>query len=414
MEFNIVYFAFVGPKYGGVEQKIIAQFDALAKQRANVILYFVCSFSPKGIFAGEINKRPNIKVLVNTSGKVKNPFSRRKEKFQLISNVLKDYNPKNTIVYFRYPDPDFLFLNLLKVCKEYKFVTEHQEIENTFKKSRFTGSYLGYVLETIYGRTVRKRICAFVGVTREISDFEVKRSCEPKKRKITIGNGIDVQKYPMRIMNNEHPEIIKILFVGSGYRRHGLDRIIKGIAIHMNSEKKPYKINLRIAGDCLEMNENRKLVKKLKVGEYVEFLGEKNNSELDEHFNWADIAAGNLGFHRVGLKYASNLKTKEYFSRGIPFFESTTDEDFADSKYVFKADSNETPINMDEIISFALKSRSDSEHPKVMRNYAAVNLDWSIKMQKLMLFLESLFKNPQAPLEFFDGAARLHLAHNNL
>ena len=42
MDFNIVYFAVVGPKYGGVEQKIIAQFDALAKQRANVILYFVC------------------------------------------------------------------------------------------------------------------------------------------------------------------------------------------------------------------------------------------------------------------------------------------------------------------------------------------------------------------------------------
>ena len=328
MDFNIVYFAVVAHKYGGVEQKIIAQFDALVKQRTNVILYLVCSFSPIGIFAGEINKRPNIKVVVNTSSKVKNPFSRRKEKFQLIAKVLKDYNPQNTIVYFRYPDPDFLFLKFLKAFKEYKFVTEHQEIENTFKKSRFTGSYLGYMLETIYGRNVRKRICAFVGVTREISDFEVKRSGEPKKRKITIGNGVDVQKYPMRIMNNEHPEIIKILFVGSGYRRHGLDRIIKGIAIYINSGENRYKINLRIAGDCPEMNENRKLVKKLKINEYVEFLGDKNNYELDEHFNWADIGAGNLGFHRVGLKYASNLKTKEYFSRGIPFFESTTDEDF--------------------------------------------------------------------------------------
>ena len=82
---------------------------------------------------------------------------------------------------------------------------------------------------------------------------------------------------------------------------------------------------------------------------------------------------------------------------------------------MFKADSNETPINMDEIISFTLKIRSDFEHPKVMRHYAAVNLDWSTKMQKLILFLESLFKNPQqAYPEFYDGATKLHLAHDNL
>jgi glycosyltransferase involved in cell wall biosynthesis len=395
MEFNIVYFAFVSANYGGVEQKIIAQFDALVKQRPNVTLYFVCSFYPKGMFVSEINKRPNVKVLVNTETKVKNPYFRRKEKFQLVSKVLKEYDPKNTIVYFRHPDSDFLFLDFLKANKEYKFITEHQEVENTFKKSRFNGNYFGFILETFFGRNVRKRLSAFVGVTREISDFEIKKSGEPNKRKITIGNGTDVQKFSVRSLNNEHPETIKLLFVGSGYRRQGLDRIIKGIAIYVNSGEKPYKIILRVAGESRQMNENRKLVKKLKIDEYVEFLGEKNPLELDEHFNWADIGVGNLGFHRVGLKYASNLKTKEYFSRGIPFFESTIDEDLAGSEYFIRADANDSPINMGEIVNLALKIRSDSEHPKIMRNYAMANLDWSIKMKKLILFLESVFNSPQ-------------------
>lgn len=392
MDFSIVYFASVGQNYGGVEQKIIAQFDALVKQRSNVVLYLICSFSPNGALALEVNKRPNIKLLVNTLSKVKNPFYRRKEKFQLISNVLKNYDPGETLIYFRYPDADFQFLDFLKANKGYKIVTEHQEIENTFRKFKIRVNYLDNLLESIYGRNVRRRIHAFVGVTSEITDFEIKASGEPKKNRITIGNGIDVQNYPIRILNTEHPEIIKILFVGSGYPRHGLDRIIKGISNYVDSGETRYGIVLRIAGDSNQMKDNKNLVKKLRIEEYVEFLGDRNSQELNEHFNWADIGAGSLAFHRIGLKYTSNLKAREYFSRGIPFFASTIDEDLIlASKYVLSVDPNDYPINVKDIVTFALKVRSDLEHPKIMRDFATTHLDWNIKMKQLIIFLESLF-----------------------
>jgi hypothetical protein len=90
------------------------------------------------------------------------------------------------------------------------------------------------VFETVYGRKVRNRISAFVGVTQEITDFEINESRIKNKHSATIGNGISVNKYPVRKFRNEQPETIKLLFVGSGYRTHGLDRLIKGLAASLN------------------------------------------------------------------------------------------------------------------------------------------------------------------------------------
>jgi glycosyltransferase involved in cell wall biosynthesis len=394
VEFNIVYFASVEQNYGGVEQKIISQFDALINQKSNVVLYLICSYPPKGIFALEIEKRTSVRVLLNALGNVKNPFFRRKEKFELISKTLKEYNPTNTIVYLRHPDADFILLSFLKLNKVYKIVTEHNEIENRFYSLRFNDGFWGKVLETIYGKKVRKRICAFVGVTKEITDFEIRESGVQGKKAITIGNGIDVHKYPLRILNKQHPEIIKLLFVGAGHRSHGLDRIIKGIAAYIQTGERPYNIMLRISGESREMDRSRALVKRLKINDHVEFLRYRNPEELNIHFNWADIGVGGLGFHRIGLKYTSNLKAREYFSRGLPFFLSSVDEDLdACSRYVHMVDAKESAINIPDIIRFALIVRSDMGHPQTMRSYAINHLDWSIKMKTLITFFESLLSS---------------------
>ena len=57
MSITIVYVAIVGQNYGGVEQKIISQFDALKQYRSNVFLYLLTSFPPRGAFAEQIKKR---------------------------------------------------------------------------------------------------------------------------------------------------------------------------------------------------------------------------------------------------------------------------------------------------------------------------------------------------------------------
>jgi len=388
MEFNVVYFATVGRNFGGVEQKILAQYDELSKLKPNAVLYLVCSNAPQDTFAKEISTRPGVKILANSSTNTKNPFYRRKEKFQLISKALKNHDPENTIIYFRFPNSDFEMLKFLKENRKFRFVTEHQEKEANLREHNVAK----YILENFYGRRVRKRLSAIVGVTPEITKFQVEESGQQDKRNITLGNGIHVQKYQVRKLNPAHPEIVKILFVGSGYRCHGIDRIMKGIANYIHSGENKYKVVVRIAGESSTMNANRVLAKKLKVEENVRFIGHKNVEELNEHYNWADIAMGSLAFHRIGLTFVSNLKAREYFTRGIPFFTSAIDEDLSGSpEYVMKVDADDLPINITDIVNFALRIRSDTCHPCKMREYASANLDWSIKIKKLVKFFETLF-----------------------
>jgi glycosyltransferase involved in cell wall biosynthesis len=388
MEFNVVYLATVGRNFGGVEQKIIAQYDELSKLKPAAVLYLVCSKNPQGTFAKEINKRPGVKVLANSATNIRNPFYRRREKFQLISKALKNHDPENTIIYFRFPNSDFEMLKFLKENRKFRVVTEHQEKEVNFREY----NVVNHILENFYGRRVRRRLSAIVGVTPEITKFEIEESGQRDKRNITLGNGVNVQKYPIRKLNPDHPEIIKILFVGSGYRCHGIDRIIKGIANYIHSGENKYNVLVRIAGEGNTMNANRTLAKKLRVEQNVGFLGHKNLEELNEHYNWADIAMGSLALHRIGLNFVSNLKAREYFTRGIPFFTSSVDEDLAGcAEYVMKVEADELPINIPDIINFTLRMRADTYHPRKMREYALANLDWSVKIKKLVGFFETLF-----------------------
>lgn len=386
MNFKIAYFAFAGNSYGGVEQKIIAQYDALIKIKSEVFLYLVCTFKPKDEFLNEIKKRGNVFVLQNSHIAINNPIKRRKEKFQLITNILKGYNPNESLIYLRYPGADYLFNDFLKLNNKFKIITEHQQIENTFKRFKFNGNYLTNILETIWGKSVRKRIAAFVCVTPEILDYEIRESRDNNKMGITIGNGINVTKYEVRKPINTHPEIIKVLFVGAGYRTHGLYRLIKSIAEYLVNNHK-YNVLLKVAGNSKEMDETKTLAEKLNLRNNVEFYGEQNNIQLNKLFDWADIAVGSLAIHRKGLIYTSELKAREYFSRGLPFFWSTKDTDFPDKyTYIFEVPAGESIFNFNTIIDFVNKIREDNEHPQKMREYAIQHLDWSVKVKKLMDF----------------------------
>lgn len=342
MNYNILYFAFVSNKLGGVEQKILAQFDALKAIHPATYLYLVSTFKPGLALEKEISKREDLIVLVNTI--VKNPLKRRKEKFDLIVNSLKNYLPHNTIIYFRYPNADFIFCRFLKENSSYKIITEHQEIENTFKKGKFNGNYLRNTFELIWGRKVRKLLAGFVGVTPEITAYELSIAKQPNKPALTNGNGIHVEKYPVRQPMLEKPNEIKILFVGAGYRTHGLHRLLKSMAnFKKEHQDAKYDIILNVAGDSNEMLYNIELVKELGLQQNVHFLGQCEREALNQLYDWADVAVGSLGIHRKGLSYTSELKAREYYSRGIPFFWSTMDEDLPkDNPYVLNLEQMST------------------------------------------------------------------------
>ena len=393
MEYNILYFAFVSDIFGGVEQKILAQHDALISLNRNVRLFLVSTLHPREKFDSEIRKRENITVLINSQTLKKNPIRRRIEKFNLIENEIRVFSPSDTIIYMRYPIADFFFFSFLKKVSHYKVITEHQEIENTFTKGKFNGNFTRNILEFIWGKKVRTLLSGFVGVTPEISSYELSISTLSSKPVLTNGNGIDCEQYLVRQPLLNSADEIKMLFVGAGYRTHGLHRLLKSMAEFKEQEHaSAYTVLLKVAGDSNEMLINKKLVVKYGLQDDVLFLGHCEGEELNFLYNWADVAVGSLGIHRKGLRFTSELKAREYYCRGIPFFWSAIDQDLPiDNPYVLKLTDDESTFDMIEIIHFVERIRRLPSHPYEMRQYAESFLDWKIKMTTLYNFFDEVF-----------------------
>lgn len=392
MNYNLFFVAFIGGEFGGIEQKLIAQFDALQSCGVNINMFLISKVVSSDRLLQETVKRPGISIVINSAEKINNPWRRRKEKFDLILSKLSDFEPKNTIIYFRDPQSDILFLRFLQSSKIFKFVTEHQDIENTFSKGIFKGRFLINTLELIWGKACRKMITGFVSVTTEITTYERSLAGDRNHYFETIGNGIDIVRYPLRMPERDfHDNEIRLLFIGSGFRTHGLDRLIKSIYAYYKNNDNKYNIQLKIAGDSHEMYLNKDLVNKLGLFSNVSFLGNLKSESLNELFDWAQIGVGSLGIHRKGLKYTSELKAREYCVRGLPFFWSTSDQDFdQDFPYILNIPENEGIFDMGPVISFAIKMTSEERHPLKMRQYAVEHLDWSVKMKKLKGFLDEI------------------------
>ncbi|EKB48611.1 hypothetical protein B879_02769 [Cecembia lonarensis LW9] len=392
-EFSILYFAFVGNHFGGVEQKIMGQFDALVKIHPQTYLYLVSTDAPNDALNKEIHARENIYSLVNTIKK--NPFKRRREKFSMIEKELQKYSPKDTVIYFRYPNADFLFLKFLKNISEYKIITEHQEIENTFLKGKFNGNYLRNFFELIWGKAVRNHISGFVGVTEEISNFQTRINGRQFKPSISIGNPININAYPLRSPSNDDVKRINILFVGSGFKTHGLFRLITSIAKYKEAiSEKGFNLKVKVVGNSAEMSFNKNLVLKYQLEDIFEFCGFKTKNELNKLFDWADIGVGSLGLHRIGLNESSTLKAREYVCRGLPFFWSTRDIDISNEcDFIHSVEPNDKEFDILGVINFAIKMKADNSIRFNMRQHASTYLSNEVKMKNLFQFLNKQMSN---------------------
>jgi hypothetical protein len=303
------------------------------------------------------------------------------------------------ILYTRYsiPFPLYYPSKYLKRFRTCKIVIEHQAKE--IDEFKLNGKNLPYWSEYIFGKFFREQSDAIVGVTNEITQYEIARAGDPEKPHLTIGNGFAVQSVPVREAPHYTDNDLHLLCVASVSRWHGLDRLLQGLATYNGTPK----VTLHIAGDGAELPHLQKLAGDLGISDRVVFRGFTTGKVLDALFDQCHIAVGSLGIHRIGLKEASVLKAREYCARGIPFIYGIPDPDFpADFPYIFHLPADESPIDIEQIRAFAKMVCADPDHPQKIRRYAEEHLDWSVKMKKLKDFLETLVgegedNNPPEP-----------------
>jgi len=380
---KVIYFFRPSGDTSGVQQKIHYQVEQLLEYGIHVELYPITGKSscPEPVSKSNIFiESLRFSVLTGIIRKLK-----READITTSFGILLESLSGTDIIYSRIPYPTFSVARLLRRPRAGKIVIEYQTIEPL--EYRLKGKYWYLILDVLFGDAIRKYTDGIVGVTDEITQYEVGRSGNPHKPHITIANGITVNNCPLRQRIIFNGSDLHLLFVANVSRWHGLDRLIEGLAAYHG----PLQIVLHIAGEGAELPNLKRMATDRNLSEQVIFHGFTTGTALDDLFNTCHIAVGSLGIHRIGLTESSTLKVREYCARGIPYIIACKDPDFPDDyPYIYRISPDESPVNIEDVIEFAKRVSADPDHPHKMRAYAAEHLDWSVKMKKLKTFLESL------------------------
>lgn len=207
-------------------------------------------------------------------------------------------------------------------------------------------------------------------------------------RTIQIQNGVNSDIIKVRSINNKNEKVINLIGVANVALWHGYDRIIKGIKEYISEGKNEIGVKFHIvgAGDALDNLKN--LVKDLDIGKYVIFEGIKSGNQLDEAFDHSDVGIAVLGIHRCKMTQCDSLKSKEYCSRGIPFVATDCEPEFIDLEYALKVPSNDEPVDIKEIISFAKKYSFSKETTEQMREHSVKKYDWSETFSSVVSYIK--------------------------
>ena len=202
---------------------------------------------------------------------------------------------------------------------------------------------------------------------------------------IRIDNSIDSSTIAVKTPKN-NPNEFNIIGVAGLSFWHGYDRVILGLKNYFQNN--PLKsIKFHIVGGypgAKEYERLKKIVKSNSLEGKVIFYGTMSGQSLDDLFDYADVAIGCLGCHRKGIVEVQSLKNVEYAARGIPFVYSEINKKFDRQNYVLKVSPDETPINIDELISFVSSVKST---PEEIRS-TITKYSWTSQMKKVISFMQ--------------------------
>ena len=238
---------------------------------------------------------------------------------------------------------------------------------------------LGLKIDQLFRHSLSRQMSAIV----TFSDAETIFG----QRTIRISNGVDFDSIPL---HDYHPvdDAVHLIGVAEVHLWHGYDRLIAGLGDYYQRESSPMNITFHIVGgvDPFDLYGQgdypgiQSLIDQYGLQQHVVFHGQLFGEELDKVFNQSCFAIGSLARHRTGITSIKTLKNREYATRGIPFIYSEQDSDFDSKPYIIKAPSDESPINISQILDFI-----ETQHFKPAEIRKSVeDLSWKIQMKKVI------------------------------
>lgn len=294
-------------------------------------------------------------------------------------------------IYLRYPRSEPLYLVFLaRIRQKFPKLTILSEFptfpyDQEYKESCSHKDQIVFLLDKITRHYLKYFVDRVVAINYAHPIFGIET--------ISIDNGIDVQNYTSIDYFPGALDSINLIGVANVSPWHGYDRVIKGLGEYYRKSDnflKVQKVIFHIIGaQGAYLNNLLTLVQKEEVTDAVIFHQPTQGKELDNLFTDCHLAIGVLGGHRKGLEVMSPLKNREYCARGIPFIFSHIDPDFSDRfEYCLQLRSNETPIDIRNLIEFISELKDKHNVVSSMRHYAQETLDWSIKLRPVKAYID--------------------------
>ncbi|CEO30664.1 glycosyltransferase [Paraclostridium sordellii] len=371
---NLLFFSHVRedlPKGIGTSKKIIAQSKALNNLGYNVFYTFE---NNHGFYIYDINH--NIVDKVNISNKIKFRIDKYKfiKKWCSLNNinvVYSRYNYFDTQTYRLFKNLKKLKTKIILEIPTYPYRKEQVLANNDILKDK---KYFKYIIKKAL------LIDEDINIKRanKVVDLIVTYNPIPNKlwgvNAIEVDNGVDLKTIPIRGYK-ENSEKIIFLIVANLSPWHGIDRFIEGLKeYNMKPNLQP---ELWIVGSGTELEKLKKLTETYNLTESVKFLGTKTGDELENIKSMADIGIASLGLYRLGLSNVSTLKQKEYCASGLPFIYAYEEKAMDDEcEFALKFENDDSPIDINKAIEFAIKVRNDRKIHEKMRILAEEKYSW--------------------------------------
>jgi len=310
--------------------------------------------------------------------KFTNNRERRKFYFNGIIDFCRSHNVKS--FYFRYASTDLYLLKTLRALTKVGATNVIEiptfpyagEFKDTLKKR------LIYALDVVLRSQLKKFVQRIVTTTKgHESIYGI--PC------IQTTNGIDFSS--IKPVTPKDGSITHMIFICSMLPHHGCDRLINGLANWKNQNTNGL-IKVDIVGDGPMLQSYKDLAESLNVAELITFHGMLSGEDLDNVFDMANVAIGSLGLHRIGLFNVSTLKSLEYVARGLPTVYATDEEVLKGQSFTLKISSDESPIDIEEIVSFVKKQYQYADVNQNIRQSSMAKFDMSYTMAPVISFFK--------------------------
>jgi len=202
-------------------------------------------------------------------------------------------------------------------------------------------------------------------------------------------NGVDVDPIPLASFDRTRDRPLQLCGVANLSFWHGYDRVIEGLARYRESEDSR-QVQFTIVGSGEELPRLQAQVTKHRLEEMVRFTGPMHGEALDAILDQSDVGVSSIGMHRLDVD-TSNIKSREFCARGLPFVIAYPDRDFPDElPFVKHLPASDEPVDIASVLAWFEELQKGTQNvPAVMREYAEIHLTWKAKLAPVADYLET-------------------------